>query len=121
MLKEEKEKRKKKCTYRQENINFPCRLLPFISEAPAFPLAIPEYKDKIYRAIILLIASHKCENWFLTLREEHMLLVFNDRVLGKIVGATKEKVRGKWRRLYSEELHDLYPYQTLFWQSNKKE
>jgi hypothetical protein len=75
----------------------------------------------MYRAIILHIAPHTCENWFLTLREEHMMMAFNDRILPKICGAKKEKVRGKWRRFYSEELHDLYPYQIIFWQSNQKE
>jgi hypothetical protein len=75
----------------------------------------------MFRAIILHIASNKCENWFLTLREEHMLMVFNDRVLSKICGAKKENVRGKWRRLYNEKLNDMYPYQIIFWQSNKKE
>jgi hypothetical protein len=85
-------------------------LLTFFSGASAFPLAILAYKDKLYRAIILHIASHKCENWFLTWREEHMLMVLKDRVLRKIYGP-KKKVRGKRRRLHSEELHDLYLYQ----------
>jgi hypothetical protein len=109
LLRGEKEKRKKKCTCRQD-VSFPGRLLTFFSGAYAFPLAIPEYKDKMYRAIILHIVSHKCENWFLTLKEEHMLVVLKDRVLRKICGPKKEKVRGKWRRLHSEELHDLYLY-----------
>jgi len=39
-----------------------------------------------------------------------MLVVLKDRVLRKICGPKKEKVRGKWRRLHSEELHDLYLY-----------
>jgi hypothetical protein len=89
-----KRKKKEKCTCRQDNISFPCRLLTFFSGASALPLAILEYKDKMYRAIILHVASNKCENWFLTLREEHTLMVFKDRVL-KIFGPKKEKVRGK--------------------------
>ena len=115
-----KRKKKEKCTCRQDNISFPGRLLTFFSGASAFPLAIPEYKDKMYRAIILHTASRKCENWFLTLRE-HMLMVFKDRVLRKILGPKKQKVRGKWRRLHSEELHDLYLYQLIFWQPNQEE
>jgi hypothetical protein len=57
-----KRKKKEKCTCKQDNISFPNRLLTFFAGASAFPLAIPEYKDKMYRAIILHIASFKCEN-----------------------------------------------------------
>jgi len=39
----------------------------------------------------LHIASRKCENWFLTLREEHMLVVLKDRVLRKICGSKRRK------------------------------
>jgi hypothetical protein len=34
--------------------------------------------------------------------------VFNNRVPRKIFGPTREKVMGDWRKLYNEELHDLY-------------
>jgi len=34
--------------------------------------------------------------------------VFENRVLGKIFGPKRDKVRGKWRRLHKEELYDLY-------------
>jgi hypothetical protein len=49
-----------------------------------------------------------CEIWFLTLREEHRLRVFEKRVLRKIFGPKREEVAGGWRRLHSEELHNLY-------------
>jgi hypothetical protein len=35
--------------------------------------------------------------------------VFEKRVLRNIFGPKKDKVTGEWRRLLSEELHDLYP------------
>jgi hypothetical protein len=44
----------------------------------------------------------------LTLREEHQLRVFENRVLRTIFGPTREEVAGGWRRLLSEELHSLY-------------
>jgi hypothetical protein len=80
ILKGRKRKKKEKRTCRQDNISFPGRLLTFFSGASAFPLAILEYEDKMYRAIILHTASHKCETWFLTLREEHMLMVFKENI-----------------------------------------
>ena len=48
------------------------------------------------------------ENWSLTLREEHRLRVFENRVLRRIFGPKKDGVRGEWRKLHNEELNDLY-------------
>jgi hypothetical protein len=52
--------------------------------------------------------SSGCETWSLTLREEHRLKVFENRVLRRIFGPKREEVAGDWRRLHSEELHNLY-------------
>jgi hypothetical protein len=38
-------------------------------------------KIRIYKTIILPVVMHGCENWSLTLREEHRLRVFENRVL----------------------------------------
>jgi hypothetical protein len=43
----------------------------------------------------------------LTLREEHRLRVFENRVL-RIFGPMRDEVTGGWRKLYNEELHNLY-------------
>jgi hypothetical protein len=43
-----------------------------------------------------------------TLREEHRLRVFENRVLRRIFGPKRDKVMGEWRKLHSEELHNLY-------------
>jgi hypothetical protein len=34
--------------------------------------------------------------------------VFENRVLRRMFGPKREKVVGGWKRLYNEELHDLY-------------
>jgi hypothetical protein len=44
----------------------------------------------------------------LTLREEHRLRVLENRVLRRIFGPKKDEVIGEWRKLYNEELNDLY-------------
>jgi len=38
-------------------------------------------KIKIYRTIILPVVLYGCETWSLTMREEHMPRVFENRVL----------------------------------------
>jgi hypothetical protein len=47
-----------------------------------------------------------CENLSLTLREEHRLKVFENRVL-RIFGP-KMKEDGSWRKLHNDEFHSLY-------------
>jgi len=65
-------------------------------------------KIKIYRTIILPVVFYGCEIWSLTLREEHRLRVFANRVLRRVFGPKKNEVTGEWRILHNEELNDLY-------------
>jgi hypothetical protein len=65
-------------------------------------------KVKIYRTIILPVVLYGCKTWSLTLREEHRLRVFDNRVLRGIFGPKRDEVTGEWRKLHSEELHNLY-------------
>jgi len=44
----------------------------------------------------------------LTLREEHRLRVFENRVLRRVFGPKRDKVTGEWRKLHNENLSDLY-------------
>jgi hypothetical protein len=44
----------------------------------------------------------------LTLREEHRLRVFENRVLRRIFGPKRDEVRGEWRKMHNEEIHNLY-------------
>jgi hypothetical protein len=41
-------------------------------------------------------------------RGTHRLGVFENRVLRRIFGPERDEVRGEWRTLHNEELHDLY-------------
>jgi hypothetical protein len=49
-----------------------------------------------------------CEIWFLTLREEHKLRVFENRVLRIIFGPKRDEIIEGWKRMHNEELHNLY-------------
>ena len=52
-------------------------------------------KIKIYRTIILPVVLYGCETWSLTLREEHRLRVFENRVLKRIFGPGRDEVTGQ--------------------------
>jgi hypothetical protein len=48
------------------------------------------------------------ETWSLTLKEEHRLRVIEIGVLRGTFGPKRDDVMGEYRKLYNEELHDLY-------------
>jgi hypothetical protein len=52
------------------------------------------------------------KHWSLTLREEHRLRVFENRVLRRVFRPKRDEVTGEWKKLHNEELHILYslPY-----------
>jgi hypothetical protein len=64
-------------------------------------------KIRIYKIIILPVVLYGCETWSLTLREEHRLRRFENRVLRRIFGPKRDEVIGEWRKLHNEELRDF--------------
>jgi hypothetical protein len=48
------------------------------------------------------VVLYGCETWSLTLREEHTLRVFENRVLRRIFGLKTDDVMGGWRKLHDE-------------------
>jgi hypothetical protein len=52
-------------------------------------------KIKIYKMIIFPVVLYGCETWSLTLREEHRLRGFENRVLRKIFGLKSDEVTGE--------------------------
>jgi hypothetical protein len=63
---------------------------------------------KIYKTKILPVVLYGCETLSLTLREEHRLRVFENRVVRRIFGPKRSEVTGEWGKLHDEELHILY-------------
>jgi hypothetical protein len=49
----------------------------------------------------------------LTLREEHRLRMFENRVLRRIFGPKRDEMTGGWGKLHNEELHSLYSSSTI--------
>jgi hypothetical protein len=64
-------------------------------------------KIKIYKTVTLPVVLYGCKTWFLILREEHRLRLFENRVLRRIFGPKRE-VDGSWRKLHNDELQSLY-------------
>jgi hypothetical protein len=57
---------------------------------------------------MLPVVLYGCETLSLTLREEHRLRVFENKVLRRIFRPKRAEVTGGWRKLHNEELHGLY-------------
>jgi hypothetical protein len=70
------------------------------------PHLIPKFHVLQSRVINAVLYGY--ETWSLTLREEHRLRVFENRMLRRIFGPKRDEVTGGWRKLYDEGLHNLY-------------
>jgi starvation-inducible outer membrane lipoprotein len=57
--------------------------------------------------VILCLVLCGCETWPLTLKEEHRLRVFENRML-RIFGLKGKETAEGWRKLHNGELHNLY-------------
>jgi hypothetical protein len=67
-----------------------------------------------YKTIILPVVLYGCETWSLTLREEHRLKVFENRVLRRIFGPKRDEVTGDWRVTFYLFILYFILYLTLF-------
>jgi hypothetical protein len=82
-------------------------LLPIGSQSCVLPLLSGGVRVKIHKTIILPVVLYGSETWSLTLREEHRLRVFENRMLRRIFGPKRDEVTGECRKLPSGELHNL--------------
>ena len=69
----------------------------------SYNLLSDNIKIKLYRTIILRVVLYGFETWLLTLREDHKLRMFENRVLRRIFGPKRDEVTGNWRKLYNDE------------------
>ena len=69
-------------------------MLPLGAEPFVFQFAIQKFKDQDYRTVILPVVLYGCETRSLTLREEHRLRVFENRVLRRIFVPRRGSVTG---------------------------
>jgi hypothetical protein len=64
---------------------------------PSRPLS-KNVKIRIYKTIILSVVLYGCQTWSLTLREEHRLGVFENRVLRRIFEPKRDEVTGRMEK-----------------------
>jgi hypothetical protein len=62
---------------------------------------------------MLPLVFYGCETWSLTLREEHGLRVFENRVLRRMFVPRRVAIIGGRRKLHIKELHNLYLSQSI--------
>jgi hypothetical protein len=65
----------------------------------SFHLLSKNVKIRICKTIILSVGLYECKTWWLMLREEHRLRVFEERLLRRIFGPKREEVTGGLREL----------------------
>jgi len=54
-----------------------------------------DVKIEICRTVIVPVVLYGCETWSVTLRGKHRLIVFENRVLRKLIAPTKDEVAGE--------------------------
>jgi hypothetical protein len=62
---------------------------------------------------ILYRVLYGCETWYLTLRVEHSLKVFENKVLRRLFGPKRDEIMGDLRKLHNQELHNLYSFRNI--------
>ena len=86
----------------------------FGAESFVFQFALQKFNDydiQNYNFPVL----YGCETWSLTLREEHRLKVFENRMLMRIFGPRRDEVTREWRKLHDEKLNDMYSSPSIVW------
>jgi hypothetical protein len=64
-------------------------MLAFGAEPFVLSPAVKNVKVRVYKTIILPVVLYGCETWSLSVREEHKLRVFENRLLRRIFGPKK--------------------------------
>ena len=82
-------------------------LLSFGAECCVFQFAIQKCKDQDIQSYNFAVVLNGCETWFLTLKEESRLRVFENRVLWRKFGSKRDGMTGERFWIACEELYDL--------------
>jgi hypothetical protein len=75
-------------------------------------------KIRIYKFIILPVAPYGCKTWYVILRDEYRMRMFENSVLRRTFGPRRDKVAGGSRKLQNEEVHNLYSSPSIIGMTN---
>jgi hypothetical protein len=65
-------------------------------------------KIRIHKTVILPLVLYGYATWSLTIKEEHRLRVFENRVLRRIFGPKRDDVKGEGCQVHNKEIRDLH-------------
>ena len=85
-----------------------CVMVTLVQNLLSSGLLFDNIKIKMYRIIITPVFVYGCEARSVTLKDEHGLRVFQNRVLLKTFGSKRVELTGNRRQLHIEELHNFY-------------
>jgi hypothetical protein len=71
------------------------------------PLLSKNVKMEMYEATIFPSVFYVSETWSLTIREEHIWGLFENRVLSRICMPKRDEIIGNCRKLHNEEFNNL--------------
>jgi len=67
----------------------------------------------IYSIMTLPVVLYGCETWSVTMREQHRLRVFENRVLREVFGAKRDEVTGSGENYIMRNFMVCFPHQLL--------
>jgi hypothetical protein len=73
----------------------------------------------VYGNITLPVILCGFETWYVTLREEYRLRVFENGVLRRIIESKREEIQGGWRKSHNKAIHVFYFSPTIIRLSSK--
>jgi hypothetical protein len=85
-------------------------LIPFNPETSVFSSASETLKNENIHDYNFVCGLYEFGTWYLILREEHRLRMYENRLLRRIFGPKRDEVTGWCRNLHNEELHNLYSW-----------
>ena len=102
------------CTHEQNMINVKQILYTKLFFLYLYFLLSKNLTITIYRTIILPVLLCECETRSFTLREEHRLRVFENRVTRRLFGPKRDEVTGEEGRPHKDRLNHFYTSLWLF-------
>jgi hypothetical protein len=85
----------------KRRLNFSNACCYSVQNLSSLRLLSKNIKIRIYKSMILPVVLYGCEIWSLTVRQEHRLRVFENKVLSGIFGLTRNEVMRGWRKLHN--------------------